>query len=445
MADSVVGRLGLGAILILLSGTGLCGREAVEAAAEPAPVGAGTVRPPAGNGDIEAPDFDMSDPGSIPRQPDEPEPVASDPASYRFYIADLERRGGPYARGLSEQLQGLGAVYRDQGLHGEAIEAFKRGVHVARINNGLYSPEQIPLLQGLIESLVASGDFERADERQGYLYRIQRDIYGENSEQMSSAMLQRAAWERKAYYLALGDTAFTRLLTMWELYGTVIGSIADRKGNTSPELLEPLTGLLQTQYMISSYSGESRKGPVAASSADLKFVEKDRFGAIRTANYKQGKAVIEALRDVYDYNEDEQSPLPAETRVQLGDWHLWHGKWNSAVAAYRQAWDELGELENGAIERQVYFSRPVMLPDTPGSPGELKPPASIRGYAEASYYISPKGRVRDLELLKLEPVDESDDAEPIQLLRRIRRMLYRPVLVDREPVATETITKRYAY
>ena len=97
---------------------------------------------------------------------DEPVLVAPDAASYQFYITDLESRYGPYAPGLSEQLLGLGSVYQKQGLHEEAAAVFKRGVHVARINDGLYSSSQIPLLQGLIQSLVAMGEYEGADERQ---------------------------------------------------------------------------------------------------------------------------------------------------------------------------------------------------------------------------------------------------------------------------------------
>ncbi len=391
------------------------------------------------------PGGDMGVPELIFQQQDEPELVAPETAAYQFYITDLESRQGPYAQGLSEQLLGLGSAYQNQGLHQEAIKTFKRGVHVARINGGLYSPDQIPLLQRLIGSLVAAGDYDKADERQYYLYRVQSTVYGLASQQMSVAMLERAAWERQAYYLALGDVSFTRLLTMWELYSAVLRNIAREEGSQSTSLLKPLMGLLQTQYMISSYSGESQAGFQAGSATDTRFVEENRFSMVRVSNYKQGQAVIRAMREVYDYNEEEQSPLPAETLVRLGDWHQWHRKKDSALAAYQHAWDEMAALENGEQLLISYFGVPSLLPDIPGANRDLAAPAVIRGYAEVSYDINSRGRVKKLELLTLEPVDEADDQEPVQLLRRIKRKQYRPRFEDREPVTTEAITKRYAY
>jgi hypothetical protein len=406
----------------------------------------GTESAEAANQASSEPGINMGVPELIFQQQEEPELVAPDAASYQFYITDLESRHGPYAQGLSEQLLGLGTAYQTQGLHTEAINIFKRGIHIARVNSGLYSAEQIPLLQRMISSLVATGDYDTADERQYYLYRVQAKVYGRESQQMSLAMLERAEWERQAYYMALGNTSFLRLLTMWELYGAVLRNIAREEGSHSLNLLKPLMGLLQTQYMISSYSGEPSQAAYAAgSAADTHFVEENRFSMVRVSNYKQGQAVIKALREVYSYNEAEDSPLPAETLVLLGDWHQWHQKRESALAVYQAAWDELAALENGEQLLASYFAEPSMLPDIPGANRDLAAPAVIRGYAEVSYYISARGRVKSLELTSFEPVNAEETREPIRLLRRIKHKQYRPRFIDREPVDTEAITKRYAY
>ena len=359
--------------------------------------------------------------------------VSPDAASYQFYITDLESRFGPYAPGLSEQLLGLGSVYQDQGLHQEAASIFKRAVHISRINGGLYAPEQIPLLQRLIRSLMAVGDFETADERQYYLYRVQASVYGVQSPQMSTAMLERAEWERQAYNLSVGETSFLRLLTMWELYSAVLRNVASQEGKLSGNLLRPLNGLLQTQYLISSWSPGSPNG-LQSASVDDNYAEEARFSMVRVSNYKQGQAVITAMREVYGYNEGESSPLPAETLIKLGDWHLWHQKRESALEAYQQAWDELSALEDGERLLLQHFGEPVLLPDIPGANQDLTEPDEIRGYAEVAYMISAKGRVRDLELLATEPAelapetetDSETDDNPVQLLRRVKRLQYRP-------------------
>ena len=76
---------------------------------------------------------------------------------YRAAIARLEGERGAYAEGLSEQLLSLGLTLQRDSRHDEALDIFKRGVHLARINHGLYSAEQLPLLQAEIASHLALG------------------------------------------------------------------------------------------------------------------------------------------------------------------------------------------------------------------------------------------------------------------------------------------------
>jgi tetratricopeptide (TPR) repeat protein len=394
-------------------------------------------------GDLGSPSLDFQD-------AEQPVLVSPDATSYQFYITDMESRFGPYAPGLSEQLLGLGKVYQNQGLHQQAIDIFKRAVHLSRINGGLNSPEQIPPLQQQIRSLVAVGDFDSADERQYYLFRVQSSVYGRQSPQMSSAMLERAEWERQAYYLSVGETSFLRLLTMWELYSSVLRNVARQEGKLSVSLLSPLQGLLQTQYLISSYGPDSQMGMQTNGSLDDNYGEQARFSMVRVSNYKQGQAVITAMREVYGYNENEESPLPAEALVKLGDWHLWHQKRESAMEIYLQAWDELGALEEGEQLQKHYFGEPILLPDMPGSNKDLTEPDVLVGYAEVTYDISPRGRVRNLELQSTEPAAPSgttseETFNPVQLLRRVKRLQFRPRIENREAVLIENVRRRYAF
>jgi hypothetical protein len=379
------------------------------------------------------------------QQQDDPVLVSPDATTYQFYIADLESREGPYAPGLAEQLLGLGVALQEQGLHGEAVKVFKRGVHLSRINTGLYSSDQIPLLQRQISSHIANREYEAADERQYYLYRVQRKLYQPGAPQLSSAMLQRAEWQRQAYFLSIGEVSFTRLLSMWDLYSRALSNIAQNEGSYSNSLLQPLTGLLETQYLISSYTGEASGGFEMNGGDQGGSANEGRFTMVRLSNYKQGQAVINAMHEVYTFNEPESSPLPAETTLLMGDWHLWHRKGESAIGSYQQAWDQLATLPDGERTLQQVFATPILLPNGPDSTGELEPPAEISGYAEVSYSIDERGRVIDLELLSAELLNETSTKEPTRLMRRIKGSIYRPRFENREPVATEVVAKRYAY
>ena len=182
---------------------------------------------------------------STPPEEDTDEPLiipdSQAVTDYREAIAELEDAAGPYGEGLSEKLLGLGLALQQQGPHAEAVTVFKRGVHLARINGGLYSGSQIPLLQSQISSHLALGDYETADERQTYLYRVQRRALDKGIVR-AEALMQQARWQRQAYELGLGEYGFTRLLAMWDLYRMALTDIADREGETSPNLLPPLYG-----------------------------------------------------------------------------------------------------------------------------------------------------------------------------------------------------------
>lgn len=378
------------------------------------------------------------------QQTDEPVLINPEADAYQFYITDLESRQGAYAPGLSEQLMGLGRSYHEQGLFEEAIKVLKRAVHVSRINNGLNDAAQIPLLEQLIQSLIAKGDYDTADERQYYLYRLQRRLYSASDPQMSAAMMRRARWEQQAYALSVGDESFSRLLTMWQLYSRVVTNIAQTEGNNSVLLLEPLNGMVETQYLIAAYDGESKSGiqfgEVGSGNPDVA-----RFDLVQINNYKQGQAVLGAIRDVLRANESPQSSKSTEALIDLGDWIQWHGNLRAAEEVYREAWAELSLLDAAEDLLNYHFGSPQLIPGLSSAHRDLEPPASISGYAELSYAVNKRGRVYDLELVSNQPGEATPDAEPNTLMRRLQRKLFRPRYENGEPIETVNITKRYAY
>lgn len=380
------------------------------------------------------------------QEQDNPELVSPDVASYQFYITDLESRLGAYAPGLSQQLLGLGAAYQDQGLHTEAVKVFKRAVHLARINNGLYSEIQIPILQRQISSLIAAGNYGEADERQAYLFRVQRRVFGQNTDAMSAAMLQRAQWQQQAYYLAVGETSYTRLLAMWDLYGRVFKLIAESEGKYSSSLVQPLRGLLQTQYLIADYAGEETPVfEVSGGGNEFSSLDENRFRMIHHNNYRQGITVISTLRDVYVYNEKEDSPKPALVTLELADWQLMYSKREQAWLNYQQAWEQLAEAKNGEDLLAEHFGRPVMIPDIEGAHVDLEPPREVRGYAVLNYGVNEKGRVYGLKVLETQLSSEDADKVPVRLLRTLKSKRFRPRFEGGERVATEGIVEQYAF
>ncbi len=205
--------------------------------------------------------------------PAAPPSSSQEERAYQNAIKEIESSEGAYAGGLSESLLSLALTLQSQGRHAEAIKLFRRGIHLARVNEGLYCPQQIPLLQGEIASYIAAQNYALADERQRYLYRIQMRSLG-SGDALADALIQQAKWQYSAYQLDQGPQAYTHLMDMHDLYQQAMQDVITREGEKSPKLLPPLQGMLQAQYLISGYEwrqsdqafgeeGASQRAPVA--------------------------------------------------------------------------------------------------------------------------------------------------------------------------------------
>ena len=357
---------------------------------------------------------------------------------YRKAIAALEESAGAYGAELSEKLLGLGLALQQQGRHAEAIEVLKRGVHLARINDGLYSAEQIPLLQSEISSHLALGDFEIADERQAYLYRVQRQALDKGIVR-AEALMQQALWQRQAYELGLGEYGFARLLAMWDLYRMALTDIADREGETSPNLLPPLYGMLQSQYLIAGFQGETASGGFDDSAFGSRSDE-GRFNAYKSSAFKRGRSVLNAIYNLNQQTTGGDKIAAAQDLVLLGDWEFWHGMREGAIETYRSAIMELAELDDAQQHMDRLFGSPQALPDLDGV--RPLPPTTSPDAADLllEFTVTPAGRVVDLNRLD-ENLENQSKAE--RLMRQLRKTRFRPRFEGVDPVETEVSVWAY--
>jgi hypothetical protein len=357
--------------------------------------------------------------------------ISQEEQAYTRAIEAIESSGGAYAPELSEPLLSLALTLQSQGRHTQAIALFRRGIHLTRVNEGLYCAQQVPLLQGEIASHLAIQDYAMADERQNYLYRVQtRSI--EAGDALTDALMQQAQWQYAAYQLGLGAHGYLRLLNMTEFYRQALrnATAGEEEGETSVKLLAPLQGMLETQYLIAGYVWQE---------SDRPFGEDDRpsdallqFNAYRAQSYRQGNNIIEAIARI--------QRNVAQTQVMLGDWRLWNGRTKSAWQAYQKAEAELAGEDDAQVQLQKVFGQPIALPDVAGL--TPLPPAVDPKEAEIvlEFTVDAKGKVQDLER-----IDDNDDhnKQAKQLMNRLRKTTFRPRFADGQPQETEKIVKAF--
>ena len=315
---------------------------------------------------------------------------------YRALIAQLELEGGAYNPALTEPILELGMALQQAGLHGEAIDLLKRGVHLARVNNGLYSEVQLALLESEIKSHIALGQFTAADERHRYLYRVQQRTLEDAGRGL--ALMRQARWQRRAYELELDEDGFNRLISMWNLHRMALAEFAETNGDASPTLLPPLYGMLRAQYLMSGSSGENSTGRFQRDGFSVRG-EESRFNAYRGQGYRQGDSVIRAIFDVQAVQPESDRLSRAEVLAMMGDWRLWHGKYSMAMEAYAEAIIELAPAENAQESMQALFGTPIPLPALAGIRPLPERVSPERGDLLLTFTVDERGRVRDLARL----------------------------------------------
>ncbi len=358
---------------------------------------------------------------------------------YREAITELESSQGAYAAPMSETLLGLGIALQSEDNHREAIRAFKRGIHLSRINDGLYTPGQIPMLQREIASHLALGQYAEADERQAYLYRVQMRSQPAGITR-AQAFIQQAQWQYTAYRLALDGQAYARVMSMWDLYRLALTDIMGREGNSSSLLLEPLEGMLLAQYLIADYDAQSLNSSASNADGFPMQNQQNRFNAYRAQSYKRGQAVIQAIYDIQKAQHGDHSPETATSRAMLGDWMLWHGERESAMKAYREAVAELTPREDAEVSLAALFGEPVELPDIEGARQLPAPAKPEEANLQLQFRVDKRGKVVDLER-----VDENElnEAAANRIMRKLRKTQFRPRLAMGEPQDTEAVTRAY--
>ena len=348
-------------------------------------------------------------------------------------------RQDTYSNTLGESLYDLGLAQQRANEHEKAIDTLKRATHMVRVNSGLYSALQLPIIEAEIESLMYLNLFEQVDIRQNYLRKIQARSLVDN-EKIARGLIRQAEWQNKAYHLGIAqndEEKLFRLVDMLNLYRDALTRLAEKQGDLSPVLLEPLHGILRTQYLLTGLISKS----LGVYERSLSRFDNDGARAYRSQNFKQGKHIISAIYDV----ERNTSKNPLETTqnslTMLADWMLWNGKRGDAKRTYMEATragltpaDE--NLEETPVPAEI-FPMPLPLPQLDG----FKPLPDTVSIESANlligFDITKTGRAINVKRL-----DESDieDGVARKIIRLISKTRFRPRLELGEVVIAEGIT-----
>ena len=153
-------------------------------------------------------------------------------------IDEMQGSQGIYAPQLQEAYADLGALYDEIEDFDSAISVYTDALQISRINTGLYSEQQIPVIRSLIESNGRLRNWQEADDLQELQYHISSRLYGLDDPAYLDAAQDYGDWKLRLLrenLLDLGYRAYSRSAEdLSDFYERLIANM-DVQPNYRPE------------------------------------------------------------------------------------------------------------------------------------------------------------------------------------------------------------------
>lgn len=411
----------------------------------------------------------------------EGEELQSDIESYRSSVNEVILAEGPFAAQLPQQLLSLGTALQKEGQLDEALEHFDRATHVTRINQGLFSAEQIPIIRKTIENHLLRGDLVAADNQQEYLLYLQQKNFGLDSAALLPALNAYADWNIFAFsaetetpllfwdeqsslavpaiserYTSDDELKFRveRLINAQHVYWSIIQILRDNFGYEDNRLLEYEMRLALTNYF---YATSVPPHTDAYTMTDLQatpgiMTSRSPPPALSSMGYRHGRDALERRLDYMQQMDDVDSEALMAANIDLADWMLYFRRQrNQAMDHYQQIYDEFStRVDRGTLNAQFSPAYPKRLPtfirntlsrEGYGIPEDVA--LIYRGYVDVQFDMNRYGNAQSVRILASTP-ETSEEVED-RLLRSLRDAHFRPRFENGEPRTGDTIRARYYY
>ncbi len=358
-----------------------------------------------------------------------------------------ENEAGAYSPSLVPDLQELAAAYFADGQYPDAIEKYRRAIHLMRVNEGLNTFSQTGMVEQLIEAYYQLGDYIAADDQQQYLFRVRKENLSPSDPQMMEYVEQLADWHRAAYLGQLDRYRYPRIVKLLDLYAGMADDVEEQEGDLSRNRLPYLQGRLRTHYMLSVYPGESEETlQVEAGQRDdieLPDLTRLRFSAFLKDNFRQGLATIRDMRRVLENDPDTEAAELADVMVMKADWYQWYRRYAQAINAYQEAWEHVEGKPNADNWRRATFGNPLELPSqVVFQPGIM--PIRLYNVAEVhvKFMVSRHGEAEDIEIIA--PDREDNQPAVTRGYNYLRDLRFRPRVEDGLVVAADSVERIYS-
>lgn len=362
--------------------------------------------------------------------------IAATIDSYQNVVGQLTTAQGMANPALFEPLTGLGAAYLKVGAPELAIQAFEQAIQISRLELGLHSLKQLPLIDQLTEAYVALGLWDKADKQQRYAYFLQLQAQGGDMLATLPAMDKLAAWSVRAKRFAAAKALYLKMLRIIETH----------RGKQHLELVPPLLSITALYLAYRNELVASTGAPAAALLASSLQTTAVTLTGVKQVDWFRGKRALSRVLHLYEQDPEATALDVAITEARLGDWHILFDRPTAAYIHYKNAIALLQAQPEYESNLKSLFAKPTLL-HFPKSAIRLKssvtenPCRAKECVIEFSYTVNRKGLASYLRVTAAEPSTSLN----VNTKKAVNLIRYRPAFQDGEATTTAAVRYRYVH
>jgi len=354
-------------------------------------------------------------------------------------IEEIQSAQGIASPELIAPLTNLGLILREQGDVALAIATFERARHLVRVNYGLSSFKEAPLVRQLVQIEEARGNAAAAWELEQQLLGM---IYRSPGPRPGATQMLREIADKRADVLerySVGE--FPPQIELGCYYagprrrdGLEVAPASCRSGS-SWSVKQALYDEATRYYFDVMEMIRFSEGP---SSDDLPEI----YTAVLRASYAarndygteyQGRGM---LRAIYERHVKYAAPLPVQmdALLQRVDWDLLYAGGRKKNEAAFQAYEALYErfqqedLEQSLLDEMFSPSAPVVLPAFMPNPLASNETPGSSGYIDVAFEITKYGEGKSIEIL--DTSTNTTEAARLRLRDLIKWNRFRPRMAN---------------
>ena len=266
-------------------------------------------------------------------------------------IDEMQGSQGIYSPELQEAYGDLAALYAEVEDFESAIRVYTDALQISRINTGLYSDEQLPIIASLIESNSQLSNWEETDDLHELRYHISSRFYELGDLAYLEAAENYGEWKLRLLrqnLLDLGYRSYSRNAEdLSEFYERLLDNLEIQTDTRPENLLGIITGKSETDLVLARAIAST---PYTAFEGTVsRYLNQQRCRNVQNA---AGQRVRECVNVQVENPRYRQSQVDAKQLAMNRRTRAVQESIDRLKQIYDQSAD-LGGLERGKLEAQI--------------------------------------------------------------------------------------------